>query len=123
MGSATQDWWACSDLNREPRHYECHALTIELQARHNQPRRVIVLASFRTSTFSRRLGVCSSNATELGVRRETVRRLVRRKVPRKLTGLRRILIPRVQRYLEVGEGVSHTVKTLSTSGPVAEGTS
>src|SRR5438552_6641047 len=26
-------WWACSDLNREPRHYECHALTIELQAR------------------------------------------------------------------------------------------
>src|SRR5690242_9045627 len=38
MRCSTQDWWACSDLNREPRHYECHALTIELQARHNQPR-------------------------------------------------------------------------------------
>ena len=44
-------WWACSDLNREPRHYECHALTIELQAQHNQPRRVIVLASFRTEAL------------------------------------------------------------------------
>lgn len=21
------DWWACSDSNREPKHYECSALT------------------------------------------------------------------------------------------------
>ena len=44
--------------------------------------------------------------SELGVCKETVRRLVRRKVLRKLPGLRRILIPRaeVQRYLEAGEG-------------------
>src|SRR5580692_4480982 len=27
------EWWACPDLNREPKHYECSALTIELQAR------------------------------------------------------------------------------------------
>ncbi len=40
-------------------------------------------------------------ATELGVCKETVRRLVRRKVLRKLPGLRRILIPRteIHRYL------------------------
>jgi rhomboid family GlyGly-CTERM serine protease len=25
-------WWACSDSNREPKHYECSALTVELQA-------------------------------------------------------------------------------------------
>ena len=29
----TETWWACPDLNREPKHYECSALTIELQAR------------------------------------------------------------------------------------------
>ena len=42
-----------------------------------------------------------SSATELGVCEETVRRLVRRKVLRKLPGLRRILIPRaeIHRYL------------------------
>ncbi|MBK9140534.1 MAG: helix-turn-helix domain-containing protein [Verrucomicrobia bacterium] len=40
-------------------------------------------------------------ATALGVCKETVRRLVRRKVLRKLPGLRRILIPRaeIDRYL------------------------
>ena len=40
-------------------------------------------------------------AAELGVCEETVRRLVRRKILRKLAGLRRILIPRseVDRYL------------------------
>ena len=40
-------------------------------------------------------------ATALGVCKETVRRLVRRKVLRKLPGLRHILIPRaeIQRYL------------------------
>lgn len=40
-------------------------------------------------------------ATELGVCKETVRRLVRRKVLRKLPGLRCILIPRIEihRYL------------------------
>ena len=43
----------------------------------------------------------SDAATALGVCKETVRRLVRRKVLRKLPGLRRILIPRaeIQRYL------------------------
>ncbi|MGD0252471.1 MAG: helix-turn-helix domain-containing protein [Verrucomicrobiota bacterium] len=42
-----------------------------------------------------------SSATELGVCAETVRRLVRRQVLRKLPGLRRIIIPRIeiQRYL------------------------
>jgi len=38
----------------------------------------------------------SNAATELGVCKETVRRLVRRKVLRKLPGLRRILIPRIE---------------------------
>ena len=34
-GAETQwlAWWARPDLNREPKHYECSALTIELQAR------------------------------------------------------------------------------------------
>ena len=43
----------------------------------------------------------SDAATALGVCKETVRRLVRRKVLRKLPGLRCILIPRaeIQRYL------------------------
>lgn len=42
-----------------------------------------------------------SSAVELGVCEETVRRLVRRKVLRKLSGLRRILIPKteLERYL------------------------
>ena len=58
------------------------------------------------------------SAMELGVCPETVRRLVRRKVLRKLPGLRRILIPKaeVQRYLEVGVG-PFPLKTLSKSGP------
>ncbi len=51
-----------------------------------------------------------SSATELGVCEETIRRLVRRKVLRKLPGLRRVLIPRVEihRYLHGGSpsGVS-----------------
>jgi excisionase family DNA binding protein len=57
-----------------------------------------------------------SSATELGVCAETVRRLVRRKVLRKLPGLRRILIPKaeVQRFLEAG---AVPLKTLSKSGP------
>ena len=43
-------------------------------------------------------------ATELGVCQETIRRLVRRKVLRKLPGLRRVLIPRAElhRYLNAG---------------------
>ena len=43
----------------------------------------------------------SDAATALGVCKETVRRLVRRKVLRKLPGLRRILFPRteIHRYL------------------------
>lgn len=42
-----------------------------------------------------------SSATELGVCEETVRRLVRRKVLRKLPGIRHILIPKgeIQRFL------------------------
>lgn len=45
-----------------------------------------------------------SSATELGVCEETVRRLVRRKVLRKLPGLRRVVIPRTEldRYLNNG---------------------
>jgi len=45
-----------------------------------------------------------SSATELGVCDETIRRLVRRKVLRKLPGLRRVLIPRaeIHRYLNGG---------------------
>jgi excisionase family DNA binding protein len=59
-----------------------------------------------------------SSAIELGVCEETVRRLVRRKVLRKLPGLRHILISKaeVQRYLETGEGAV-PVKTLSKNGP------
>jgi len=47
-----------------------------------------------------------SSATELGVCEETVCRLVRRKVLRKLPGLRRVLIPRTElnRYLSNGNG-------------------
>jgi excisionase family DNA binding protein len=45
-----------------------------------------------------------SSATELGVCEETIRRLVRRKVLRKLPGLRRVRIPRteIHRYLNGG---------------------
>ncbi|HXR47948.1 MAG TPA: helix-turn-helix domain-containing protein [Candidatus Limnocylindrales bacterium] len=57
-----------------------------------------------------------SSAIELGVCAETVRRLVRRKVLRKLPGLRRILIPKaeVQRFLQAG---AVPLKILSKSGP------
>src|ERR1035441_9605594 len=41
------DWWACPDSNREPKHYECSALTIELQARRN-------MISETTGTFNSR---------------------------------------------------------------------
>ena len=60
----------------------------------------------------------SEAASALGVCKETVRRLVRRKMLRKLPGLRRILIPKaeVQRYLESGNGAV-LLKTLSKSGP------
>ena len=45
-----------------------------------------------------------SSAKQLGVCEETVRRLVRRKVLRKLPGLRLVLIPRTEldRYLNNG---------------------
>ena len=36
------------------------------------------------------------SATDLGLCEETIRRLVRRKVLRKLPGLRRVLIPRTE---------------------------
>lgn len=57
-------------------------------------------------------------ANALGVCKETVRRLVRRKVLRKLPGLRRILIPKAEvlRYLDTGE-MAVSLKTLSKSGP------
>jgi len=57
-------------------------------------------------------------ASALGVCKETVRRLVRRKVLRKLPGLRRILIPKAEvlRYLDTGLGVV-PLKTPSKSGP------
>ena len=44
-----------------------------------------------------------ASASQLGVCEETVRRLVRRKVLRKLPGLRRIIIPKaeIRRYLEL----------------------
>ena len=44
-----------------------------------------------------------ASATQLGVCEETVRRLVRRKVLRKLPGIRLVLIPKaeVRRYLEL----------------------
>ncbi len=50
------------------------------------------------------------SATELGVCEETIRRLVRRKVLRKLPGLRRVLIPRteIQRYLNGGSPPRHS---------------
>jgi Helix-turn-helix domain len=56
-----------------------------------------------TTTECQTLDVKSS-AFELGVCEETVRRLVRRKVLRKLPGLRRVLIPRIEihRYLSGG---------------------
>lgn len=58
------------------------------------------------------------SAIELGVCEETVRRLVRRKVLRKLPGLRRILIPRseIRRYLASDERVAF-VAGLSKNGP------
>ena len=67
----------------------------------------------------------SEAASALGVCKETVRRLVRRKMLRKLPGLRCILIPKaeVQRYLETGTGAvllgtgAVLLKTLSKSGP------
>ncbi len=44
-----------------------------------------------------------ATASQLGVCEETVRRLLRRKVLRKLPGLRRVLIPKaeIRRYLEL----------------------
>ena len=44
------------------------------------------------------------SATELGVCEETIRRLVRRKVLRKLPGLRRVLIPRTEIHRYLGGG-------------------
>jgi len=56
--------------------------------------------SSATSSECQTLDV-KTTATELGVCKETIRRLVRRKVLRKLPGLRHILIPKIeiQRYL------------------------
>ena len=50
------------------------------------------------------------SATELGVCEETIRRLVRRKVLRKLPGIRRVLIPRteIRRYLDGGSPPRHS---------------
>ena len=61
-----------------------------------------------------------SSAVELGVCEETIRRLVRRKVLRKLPGLRRVLIPRteIHRYLNGGKAWSATINELAPK-PVA----
>ena len=60
----------------------------------------LIMSATTTATECQTLDI-SDAATALGVCKETVRRLVRRKVLRKLPGLRRILIPRaeIQRYL------------------------
>jgi hypothetical protein len=66
-----------------------------------QTRRVAVRVN-RNTTASKGLTLdVKSSAVEFGVCEETVRRLVRRKILRKLSGLRRILIPKseLQRYL------------------------
>jgi excisionase family DNA binding protein len=54
-----------------------------------------------TATIECRTLDVKSSATELGVCEETVRRLVRRKVLRKLPGVRRVLITKseLHRYL------------------------
>ena len=60
----------------------------------------LIMNATTTTPECQTLGIKDA-ATELGVCNETVRRLVRRKVLRKLSGLRRILIPKseIQRYL------------------------
>jgi hypothetical protein len=57
-----------------------------------------------TPTTERQTLDVKSTAAELGVCEETIRRLVRCKVLRKLPGLRRMLIPRIeiQRYVNGG---------------------
>jgi hypothetical protein len=59
-----------------------------------------------TATIERQTLDVKGSATELGVCDETVRHLVRRKVLRKLPGLRRVLISRteteIHRYLNGG---------------------
>ena len=59
-----------------------------------------------------------SSATEWGVRKETLRRLVRRKALRKLPEMWRIQIAKaeLQRFLETSDGAI-SLKILSRSGP------
>ena len=63
-----------------------------------------ILSMNATATIECQTLDVKSSATELGVCEETVRRLVRRKVIRKLPGLRRVLIPRTEldRYMSNG---------------------
>ena len=62
----------------------------------NPERKEILTLPVATATIECQTLDVKSSATELGVCEETVRRLVRRKVLRKLPGLRRVLIPRTE---------------------------
>jgi hypothetical protein len=58
-----------------------------------------------------------SCAAELGVCEETIRRLVRRKVLRKLPGLRRMLIPRMEIHRYLNGGNPPRIPSLPSSLP------
>ncbi len=55
------DWWARSDLNREPKHYECSALTIELQAHARTATLAEATAHFKSGTARLRQTLRGSN--------------------------------------------------------------
>jgi excisionase family DNA binding protein len=81
--------WLCSSYTKEV-----------VMGRMLSTREQLIMNTTITTPECQTLGITDA-ATALGVCKETVRRLVRRKVLRKLPGLRRILIPRaeIQRYL------------------------
>ncbi len=79
----------------------CSSYTKEVvMGRMLSTREQLIMNATATTSECQTLDI-SDAATALGVCKETVRRLVRRKVLRKLPGLRRILIPRaeIHRYL------------------------
>src|SRR5665213_807913 len=55
-------WWACSDSNREPKHYECSALTIELQARQDMISEATAIFNSRTEKLKPPLVVICQSA-------------------------------------------------------------
>jgi excisionase family DNA binding protein len=59
-------------------------------------RKTKVMNAIVTTAIECQTLTIKSSAMELGVCEETVRRLVRRRVLRKLPGLRRILIPKAE---------------------------